>query len=441
MRLGGIYDHIGFGFHRYSTDRQWILPHFEKMLYDQATLIMAYSEAYSLTKDEFYKEVVYEIVKYLERDMLDRTGGFYSSEDADSEGEEGKFYTWTKDEIDSILGEDSDLFCKIFNIKEEGNYLEEATGELTGRNVLYIDEKVLNQINIPKEKLEEKVLNWREKLFKEREKRIKPFKDTKILTDWNGLLMAALSKAGKLLSEDRFIDLAKGVYKFIKEKMYIDGKLLHMYKDDEAKVDGMLDDYAFTIWGLLELYEANPNIDILNLALELQKKVDELMFDEKNGGYFISSHIQDLIANTKPVFDGAYPSGNSVMLNNLLRLYHITTDEQFYKRAEKTIEFFSSDIKSQSSYHTMFIIGLILYFYPVSEVILSGDCKDKLREINTRFLPNKVLLLKNDNNIEKIAPFLKTVPIEERCKIYVCKNFSCNLPTENLEEALKVIEG
>ncbi|MEZ0323745.1 MAG: thioredoxin domain-containing protein [Hydrogenothermaceae bacterium] len=434
MRLGGIYDHIGYGFHRYSTDRYWILPHFEKMLYDQATLIMAYSEAYSITKNQFYKDVVYEIVHYLERDMLSTSGGFYSSEDADSEGEEGKFYTWTKKEIDSILGEDADLFCKLFNIKEEGNYLEEATGELTGRNVLYIDEKVLNQLG-------EKIQIWREKLFKEREKRVKPFKDTKILTDWNSLLMAGLSKAGKLLSEDRFIKLSEEIYKFIRDNMYKDGKLFHMYKDGESKVEGMLDDYAFTIWGLLELYECNPNSEILKFAIDIQKKADELMFDTNNGGYFISPHNEDLIANTKPVFDGAYPSGNSVMLNNLLKLYHITSNEEFYKKAEKTIKFFSFDVKKMSSYHSMLVTGLILYFYPVSEVVLSGNCEDKLKDINSRFLPNKILLVKNDEYIEKITPFLGNIPTEGKCKIYVCKNFSCNLPTEDLDEAIKLIEG
>ncbi|MEJ5172430.1 MAG: thioredoxin domain-containing protein [Hydrogenothermaceae bacterium] len=440
MRLGGVYDHIGYGFHRYSTDRQWILPHFEKMLYDQATLIMAYSEAYSLTKNQFYKDVVYEIVHYLERDMMSTSGGFYSSEDADSEGEEGKFYTWTKDEIYSMLGEDYDLFCNLFNIKEEGNYLEESTGELTGRNVLYIDEKVINRIGIQEEKLNEKIKIWREKLFKEREKRVKPFKDTKILTDWNSLLMVALSKAGKLLSEEKFVKLAEGIYRFIKDNMYKDGNLLHMYKDGVSEVEGMLDDYAFTVWGLLELYESVADTEILKFAVDIQKKADELMFDDKNGGYFISPHNRDLIANTKPVFDGAYPSGNSVMLNNLLKLYHISSNEEYYKKVEKTVKFFSSDIKRLPSYHSMFVIGLILYFYPVSEVVLAGDCKDKLKEINGRFLPNKVLLIKNNEYLQKLSPFLEIIPREKSCKIYVCKNFSCNLPTEDLNKALKLIE-
>lgn len=446
MRLGGMFDHVGYGFHRYSTDRQWLLPHFEKMLYDQAMLMMAYSEAYQVTGDRFYGNVVEEIFDYLKRDMQAPEGGFYSSEDADSEGEEGRFYTFEYAELRDALGDEFELFARVFNVRPEGNYLEEATGELTGRNIIFLKEDIhtlAEKLRLEPDELYTRIKKWRHTLFSIRQRRVRPLRDDKILADWNGLVMAGLAKAGKATGNPEYTQAGLQVYRFIKDRMFKEGKLLHLYKDGEAEIEGMLDDYAFTVWGCLELYELTGDTGILEFAVNLQNTADRLLFDREGGGYFLSNHDRDLIVKPKPVFDGAYPSGNSVMVNNLLRLYHITSDVMFYERAVKTIRAFSSDIRRLPSYHGMFISGLMLLFYPVSEVVLAGDCQQAARVINSRFLPLKVLLYKHSNDgetLEKLAPYTGSIKTTGNCQILVCKNFSCNLPVSDINYALKTLE-
>lgn len=446
MRYGGIFDHIGFGFHRYSTDRQWLLPHFEKMLYDQGMLLMAYSEAYQITLDEFYKGVVEEIVEYLKRDMMDKDGGFYSSEDADSEGEEGKFYTFEYQELRELFGEDFKLFSEVFYLSPEGNYTEESTGKPNGRNIIYLPsdfENISEKLEIDTKLLKEKIKIWREKLFQMRANKPRPFKDTKILTDWNSIILISLSKAGKSTKNREYLNLALNLYNFLRNKLFKDGKLYHMYKDGEVSVEGMLDDYAFLIWGCIELYEATSDVDILNFALRLQGIADSLFYDKHRGGYFLSNQEEDLIVKPKPIYDGAYPCGNSIMINNLIKLYHITSNNNLYDRAIKTIGFFSGEIDRHPSYHSMSVIGSMMYFYPVCEVLLSGDCIEILTEINARFLPQKVVISKNSENLERLAsisPFTGSIPIEDGCRIYICKDFGCNLPTTDLNYTLRILE-
>lgn len=428
MRLGGIYDHIGFGFHRYSTDRQWLLPHFEKMLYDQAMLLMAYTECYQITKKDIYKKTAQEIIQYVIRDMTSPEGMFYSAEDADSEGEEGKFYTWTIQEIKDILKQDADLAIKIFNIKEEGNYLEEATGHLTGRNIIHLTKIP----DIHYEKLED----IRKKLFEYREKRVHPLKDDKMLTDWNGLMIAGLSKAAQAFSNEEYVNYAKKSANFILNKLMIDGKLYHLYKEGEVKVEGMLDDYAFFVWGLIELYQSTGDIDYLEKAVLLTQKSIELFYDKENGGFYLSKS-KDLIVKPKESFDGAIPSGNSVSAYNLYRLYLLTGNNDFYEKSYETLRAFSEEIKRLPSYHTMFLIAMMMHFYPAAEVVISGEkWKEPLEELNKEFLPNKVILVKNLQNKEKLevlSPYTKDIETDEDFYIYLCKNFSCNLPVKDLE--------
>jgi uncharacterized protein YyaL (SSP411 family) len=434
MRLGGIYDHIGFGFHRYSTDRYWLLPHFEKMLYDQATLLMAYTEAYQITKKDIYKQTAQEIIQYVVRDMTSPEGMFYSGEDADSEGEEGKFYTWTIQEIKDILEEDAYIAIDLFNIKEEGNFLEEATGHLTGRNIIYLSKLP----DISPEKLE----SIRQRLFEYRKKRVHPLKDDKMLTDWNGLMIAALSKAGKAFSTQDYINHAKKAADFIINTMIIDGKLYHLYKDGEVKIEGMLDDYAFFIWGLIELYQATGDLNYLKTALDLTNKSIQLLYDKQNGGFFLSKS-QDLIVTPKESFDGAIPSGNSVMAYNLYRLYLITSNQDFYQKSYETLTAFAEDIKRLPSYHTMFLITLMMHFFPTSEVVISGkEWVEALNQLNTEFLPNTVIVVKSPENKEdlsKISPYTQDIEIPEDFDIYICKNFTCNLPVKDLEYVKNLI--
>ncbi|HLG28805.1 MAG TPA: thioredoxin domain-containing protein, partial [Candidatus Brocadiales bacterium] len=332
MRLGGIYDHVGFGFHRYSTDPNWFVPHFEKMLYDQAMLAMAYIEAYQATGKKDYEQTAREIFTYVLRDMTDPGGGFYSAEDADSEGEEGKFYLWSEREIKQVLGkDDAEFFIKVFNIDEEGNFGEEATGRKTGDNILHLKKPVAEialSLNISQEELNKKIQVAREKLFKVREKRVHPHKDDKVLTDWNGLMIAALAKGSQAFNEPEYSVAAGRAVDFILKNLRDkSGELLHRYRDGESGIRANVTDYAFLVWGLTELYEATFDVNYLKTALELNRELIENFWDEDNGGfYFTSSDVEELIVRQKEINDGAIPSGNSVAMLNLIRLGRITAN-------------------------------------------------------------------------------------------------------------------
>ncbi len=274
MRLGGMYDHIGFGFHRYSTDQQWLLPHFEKMLYDQAMLALAYIETYQATGNIFYKSTIKEIFSYIKREMTDSAGGIYSAEDADSEGEEGKFYVWTEEELRALLlPDDADMACKIFNAATEGNFAEEASGRKTGVNILYLHNnisEIADVLDIPSVDLQNRLENIRKALFKAREQRIHPHKDDKILTDWNGLMIAALAKGSVVLADTTYLDAARKAADFLLKTMSTgEGRLLHRFREGETSIHGMLDDYSFFVWGLIELYEAGFETRYLREALKL----------------------------------------------------------------------------------------------------------------------------------------------------------------------------
>jgi uncharacterized protein YyaL (SSP411 family) len=448
MRLGGMYDHVGFGFHRYSTDREWLLPHFEKMLYDQAMLTMAYTEAYQLTKNNFYKKTAQETIAYVLRDMTSKEGVFYSSEDADSEGEEGKFYTWTIEELKEVLNdEELSLVIKVFNVKEEGNYLEEATGHLTGRNILYLKKPIrelANDLNMDQDRLETKLEEIRKKLSDAREKRVRPQKDDKVLTDWNGLMISALAKAGKGFEDKDLIEKAKIAADFILNTMFKNDILYHLYKDGEVKVEGLLDDYAFFSWGLIELYEATGDIKYLKSALKLTDLMIEKFYDFENGGFFLSpKNSQDVIVRPKEAFDGAIPSGNSVSAYNLYRLYLISGNEKYYNFAIETLKAFGGEIKRLPSYHSMFNNVLMLVFYPTSEVVLAGNCEKVLDKINAEFIPNKAIVFlnrENEKQIKELIPYTSNMISSDECDIYVCKNFSCNLPKKDLEYALNLMK-
>ncbi|MCD4800602.1 MAG: thioredoxin domain-containing protein, partial [Methanococcoides sp.] len=274
MRKGGIYDHIGFGFHRYSTDSSWLVPHFEKMLYDQALLIIAYTEAYQATSKEEYSNTANEIIEYILRDMTSPDGGFYCAEDADSEGVEGKFYTWDISEIESLLNnEDHPIFRDVFNVRPEGNFFEESTHQPSGKNILHLEkapESIEKQYNIPRKEIDHIIERCRKQLFSTREKRIHPSKDDKILTDWNGLMLAALSISGRVMGNKRYIDIAKrNADLLISERMKENGELYHNYSSNKGPTIGFLDDYAFFTWGLIELYEATFEVTYLAKALQL----------------------------------------------------------------------------------------------------------------------------------------------------------------------------
>ena len=443
MRLGGIYDHIGFGFHRYSTDRHWLVPHFEKMLYDQAMIAMAYIEAYHITGEDIFAQTAREIFTYVLRDMTASEGGFFSAEDADSEGEEGKFYIWTEQEIKEVLGEDyGKEFNDIFSITTPGNYRDESSGKETRLNIPHLknyNTKGSNEFE-----------SAREKLFNIREKRIHPLKDDKILTDWNGLMIAALAKAAIVLDEPVYLDAAEKAAEFVLHSISKGERLLKRYRNGVAALDAHLDDYAFMAWGLLELYEATFATKYLSQALDLMNIMVEDFWDDKNGGFFLGSdQSEKLIVRSKTAYDGAIPSGNSVAVMNMVKLTRITGNTNWAELAEKTIRAFSEDVNRAPTGYTLMLTGFMFDTQNSKEIVIVGDSRNRnttkfLHTIRASYAPHKVLLFKDtsvsDNRLEQLANWTSTQnSINGKPTAYVCKNFACNQPTSDLQTALSFI--
>jgi len=453
MRLGGMYDHVGFGFHRYSTDPNWLVPHFEKMLYDQAMLVMAYTEAYQATGKKEYETTAHQILTYVLRDMTSPEGGFYSAEDADSEGEEGKFYVWTEEELKETLGgKNAELIITTFNTSKPGNFAEEAGGHKTGANILHLKKsfsEIAPSYEISEEEFSERIEKARVTLFNEREKKVHPYKDDKILTDWNGLMIAALSKAGRVFNEPQYTESARKAADFIlKDMRNNNGTLLHRYRQGEAGIRANVDDYAFFIWGLLELYESTFDIKYLKVALSLQEEMDKGFWDDKNGGYYFTSNdAEKLISRQKEIYDGAIPSGNSVAGLNLLKLSRITGEVEYEQKAAKLGKAFSETIESGPMAYTLFMIGLDFGIGPSYEVVIVGDpgaedTKAMIDAVRKNYSPSKIVLTKgkDDDKITEIADFTKGQSrIEGKATAYVCLNHICNLPTTDINKMLELL--
>lgn len=454
MRLGGVYDHVGFGFHRYSTDASWLLPHFEKMLYDQALLMMIYSEAWQATGNELYKQTVEEIATYLFRDMLDDGGAFYSAEDADSEGEEGKFYVWSTDEVRDLLPvAEAELFIEVYNLEEQGNFREEATGQRIGKNILHLQKplkELADERDMETATLSEKLESIRKKLFNKREKRVRPFLDDKILTDWNGLIIAALAKAGKIFGNGEYTKRAEQTFLFIQEKLQKNnGSLLHRYRDGDAAINGNADDYAFLTWGLMELYEATFKTEYLQEALRLTEIFIDQFWDEENGGFYFTAHDSEkLLGRKKEGYDGAIPSGNSVATINLLRLGRITADPELEERSEQIGKLFSEQIEQAPTGFGQMLQGIGFGLDSAYEIVVAGeedseDTHQLLDELFSHFLPHKVVILNNpkDDIIKELAPYLKEQTIQDgKATVYVCSNYSCEQPVHRPEEMVKLLK-
>ena len=455
MRRGGIYDHVGFGFHRYSTDSQWLLPHFEKMLYDQAMLAMAYTEAYQATGKEEYGKTAREIFAYVLRDMTAPEGGFYSAEDAESEGEEGKFYLWTQEEIHRVLErEEADLIAKVFNIEKEGNLRESITGQKSGTNILHLQKslkELASDLKISEEDLQNRLEAARRKFFTTRERRIRPHKDDKILTNWNGLMIAAFAKGAQVFNEPKYSEAATRAVDFIVKNMRrSDGRLSHRYRDGQASIPAYVDDYAFLIWGLIELYETSFEVNYLRTAFELNRDLLKHFWDYKDGGfYFTGEDAESPLTRRKEIYDGAIPSGNSVAMLDLLRLSRMTADSELEDKAAKIGRAFSKNVKQLPSAHTQFMVAVDFGVGPSHEVVIVGDPQAKdtgatLKAIRKHFIPNKVLLLRPSEqespDIVRLAEFTKHLSsINGRATVYVCLNYTCKLPTTDINKMLKLL--
>lgn len=423
MRSGGIFDHIGFGFSRYSVDRKWLVPHFEKMLYDNSLLIISYIEAYKTTKEERFLKTVQEIIEYLLRIMKNKNGGFFTAEDADSEGEEGLFYTFTKNEVMNILGNEGEMFCRYFDITEKGNF--------EGRNIPNLIGKHIPEYDL------EKIENCRKKLFSYQQNRHRPGKDDKILTSYNGLIIAGLSIAGRIIGNQHYIKVAKETVKFIKENLYKDGKLLARYRDKEAKYLGYAEDYAYLIYGLIEIYQTTFEEEYLSFAKDLNNILLKYFYDEEKGGFFLNDRESEtIIYRQKEIYDGATPSANSVIINNLYRLSHLLHNHKLFDIANKTLEYFINDMKRYPAGYTFNAINILYKSYYSTDITLSAFNRESLLEIiasiNDLDLPFiNISIVNNDS-----YPLVDGKPTA-----YICKGQRCYSPINDLDLLLTELKN
>ncbi|KRE32257.1 thioredoxin domain-containing protein [Paenibacillus sp. Soil724D2] len=443
MHRGGMYDHIGFGFSRYSVDEKWLVPHFEKMLYDNALLIMTYIEAYQVTGKEKYAEVAEQIITYVLRDMTDEGGAFYSAEDADSEGEEGKFYVWTPDEVEDVLGiEEGDLYSELYDITESGNFEGHNIPNLIGTTM----ESFARRKQIPLDELKQRIEAARVKLFVHREQRIHPGKDDKILTAWNGLMIAALSKAARALDKPAYAEAAAKAAEFLlRELRREDGRLLARYRDGEAAFLGYVDDYAFLVCGLIELYEATFELRYLREAVQLNAEMLRLFGDEEKGGlFFYGSDAEQLLTRPKEIYDGAMPSGNGAAALNLQRLSRLTYDAKLSQAADEQLQAFAGAVASYPPGHALTLAALDFAYGAASEIVIAGDpakpeTQHMLRTVQRQYLPNALLILHPPGpageEVRKLIPLVQDkLPLGGQATAYVCQNFACQAPTQDLEE-------
>ncbi len=455
MRLGGIYDHVGFGFHRYSTDDKWLVPHFEKMLYDQALLAFAYTEAYQVTGNTDYSRTVDEVFSFVLREMTSPEGGFYTALDADSEGEEGKFYLWSQDEIKSALTEEeAELASKVFNIRTEGNFTDERARKRTGKNILHTERSVseiASELGIPVESLRDSIESIRQQLYECRETRVHPHRDDKILADWNGLMIASLAKGARVLEKQAYAEAASRAADFILVTMRDDkGILLHRYREKEAAVPAFLDDYALLIWGLSELYETTFEVRYLKSALDFLEHSLRHFWDAKNGGFYATAdYAESLILRGKESYDGALPSGNSVMMMNLVFLGHLAGRPNYLDEASRIGRAFSKAVDLSPATHTHLLSAVDRALGPSYETVICGDSRagetrQMVAVLNTRYLPNNVVVFRpaerENHDMTAIAPFTTyQTCIDGRPTAYVCQNHSCRTPTTDIREMLRML--
>lgn len=431
MYRGGMYDHIGFGFARYSTDRQWLVPHFEKMLYDNALLAIAYLEAYQASGRELFARTAREIFTYVLRDMTSPEGAFFSAEDADSEGEEGNFYVWTPEEVRSVLGaEEGQYFCDLYDIQAGGNF--------EGRSIPNLIHKLID------EEEHKKAETLRSKLFAYREQRIHPYKDDKVLTAWNGMMIAALARGARVLKDNSYLLAAERAALFILDQLLQkDGRLLARYREGEAQYPAYALDYATMIWAFIEIYQAGFNSYFLEKALSLNEDLLQYFWDEERGGvYFYGKDAEQLISRPKEAYDGAIPSGNSLTTWNLLRLARLTGDQILEAHAEKSIRAFTARINDHPAAYSFFLTAALDYLHPGQEIVLVGskessESRQMLDQVNSRFLPRSILMFKEPggNGITQTIPFIQEMEmVNGRTTAYLCDKNSCQPPVNTTRE-------
>ena len=439
MANGGIYDHLGGGFHRYATDARWLVPHFEKMLYDQALLSKVYLQAFQITKDQRYADIARDIFDYVLRDMTDPSGGFYSAEDADSDGEEGTFYLWDAEEISEVLEkEQARLFNAYYGVTDKGNFEK-------GKTILSIvnsTEQLAKKFETRPAAIENALAVARRKLFEVREKRNRPHRDDKVITSWNGLMISSLAYGGMVLNERKYTQAAERCAEFVMSTLHENGRLRRYYRNGEVIGKAFLDDYAFTIMGLLDLYGATFNVKWLIEAKTLSEEMIEWFTDREGGGFFLTGKDgEKLIARSKPGSDGAIPSGNSIAVLALLKLGRLTMNQEFAEQGSRILEAFSSQLAQSPVSSSAMLIALNFWLGPQQEIIIAGDAEAMntqrmIEKVRSTFLPSTIILLHDlsraDSALYELVPFIKhQIPVNGKPTAYVCEDYACRQPVDD----------
>lgn len=472
MGKGGIYDHIGGGFHRYSTDAKWHIPHFEKMLYDNAQIAVNYLDAYQITKEEQFAKTARETLNYVLRDMTHPEGGFFSAEDADSlppelagkvsddtheHKSEGAFYLWEKQEVLNILGDESgEIFSYRYGINKNGNAESDPHGEFKGKNIPYIAYSI-NETAKHFKKSEDEIVNILEEgkksLFEFRNTRPRSGLDDKILISWNGLMISAFARASQVLNEPKYAEAAKKAAQFIQSNLYADKKLFRRWREGHRKGEGLANDYAFLVQGLIDLYEASFDIKWLNWAIELTEIQNSLFYDVENGGFYMTTagSGDNLLLRMKEDVDNVQPSASSVASLNLLRLSQLTDRADFREAAENTLSSFANQMKQQARSLPQMLVALNYYLSKPQHIIILGDPKSSdthkmLEEIHKRFAPNKALVLisgeGSQRDVSQYLPFIQDFRrINGKATAYICVDYTCSLPTSDIQAIDSILDG
>ena len=434
MAKGGIFDQIGGGFHRYSTDTKWLVPHFEKMLYDNALMPVNYCEAYQITKDPFYLDVLQKTLDFVLREMTSSEGGFYSAYDADSEGVEGKFYVWTKQEIKEILGSDADIFCLYFDVTDGGNW--------EGNSILCNNlnpSTVAFNFGISEQKVHEIINSCSTKLLEVRSKRISPGLDDKVLVSWNSLMITAFAKGYRVTNDVRYLDAAKNCISFIEKNLFVDDNLLRTYKNGTAKINGYLEDYSYFVNALLDVFEIEPNSKYLKLALKLGHHLIDHFWDSENNSFFMTSDDHEkLIIRPKSNYDLSLPSGNSVSSFVMLRLYHLSQEQHFLDIAMKIMES-QAQIAAENPFGFGYLLNtLSLYLEkPIEITVINSENSELCKSLFTNYLPNSFMVtIQNSDQLKNLSeyPFFTGKSFEDKTSVFICKNFTCSLALHTLDE-------
>lgn len=434
MAKGGIFDQIGGGFHRYSTDARWLVPHFEKMLYDNALIPINYVEAYQITKDPFYLEILNKTLDFVLREMTSQKGGFFSAYDADSEGMEGKFYVWGKKEIKEILGNDADLFCLYYDVTDGGNW--------EGNNIL------CNNINISsiafnfgltEDNIKKVLVNCSKKLLESRSKRIPPGIDDKILTSWNSLMITAFAKGYRVTNDIKYLEAAKNCVTFIEKNLFDGDKLLRTYKNNTAKIDGYLEDYSYFANALLDVFEIESDVQYLDLALRLGHYLVDHFWDSENNSFFMTSNNHEkLIIRPKSNYDLSLPSGNSVSCFVMIRLFHLTHEVKFLKIAQQIMES-QAQMAAENPFGFGYLLNTMCMYLqkPIEITIVNTENTEICRSLYTKFLPESILMtIQNKNQLENLEKFsfFAGKTFDDRTSVFICRDFTCSLPLTSIAE-------